>query len=153
MTKMFRKNLVRVVASLALMLLPLSVPAVAHAQTDSIQNGVGCGTQFQFSCTSAISNGAYNSASTSSVQNLLTTAVNIFSIVVGIIAVIMIVVGGFKYITSGGESSKVSGAQSTILYALVGLVIVVLAQVIVHFVLNRANSAASGSIYLVKSIL
>jgi len=139
MTKMFRKNLVRVVASLALMLLPLSVPAVAHAQT-FIQNGVGCGTQLNFT-DNPQGCGAYSSNSTSSVQNLLTTAVNIFSIVVGIVAVIMIVVGGFKYITSGGESSKVSGAQSTILYAVVGLVVVVLAQVIVHFVLNRAANA------------
>ena len=67
---------------------------------------------------------------------------------VGIVAVIMIIVGGFKYITSGGESSKVSGAQSTILYAVVGLVVVVLAQIIVHFVLNKTSGVSS--IFLVK---
>jgi hypothetical protein len=52
----------------------------------------------------------------------------------------MIIIGGLKYITSGGESSNVSGAKNTIIYAIVGLIVVALAQFIVHFVLaNTAN--------------
>ncbi len=49
----------------------------------------------------------------------------------------MIVYGGFRYVTSGGDSSKVGDAKKTILYALIGLVIVALAQVIVKFVLSK----------------
>jgi hypothetical protein len=74
------------------------------------------------------------------INGLLQKAVNIISAIVGVIAVIMIVVGGFKYITSGGESSNVSGAKNTIIYAIIGLIIVALAQVIVHFVLNQSNT-------------
>jgi hypothetical protein len=59
---------------------------------------------------------------------------------VGIIAVLMIIIGGFKYITSGGESSNISGAKNTIIYAIIGLVIVALAQIIVHFVVNKVTS-------------
>jgi hypothetical protein len=49
----------------------------------------------------------------------------------------MIMVGGFKYVTSGGDGSKVSSAKSTIIYAIVGLVIVALSQGIVKLVLNK----------------
>jgi hypothetical protein len=79
-----------------------------------------------------------------SLNNILHFALTIFSVVVGVIAVIMIVVGGLKYIISGGESSKVSGAKDTILFAIVGLVIVALAQIIVHFVLNNVSHNITG---------
>ena len=52
----------------------------------------------------------------------------------------MIIIGGLRYITSGGDSGNVTGAKNTILYAVVGLIVVALAQVIVRFVVNRATS-------------
>jgi len=52
----------------------------------------------------------------------------------------MIIIGGFKYVTSGGDSTKISSAKSTIFYALIGLVVVALAQVIVRLVLTKATS-------------
>lgn len=67
------------------------------------------------------------------------TVVNIFSTIIGIAAVIMIMIGGFRYITSGGDSNSITSAKHTILYAIVGLIIVALAQVIVRFVLNQAT--------------
>ncbi len=63
--------------------------------------------------------------------------VNILSIIVGIVALIMIIIGGFYYITSSGDSGKISSAKNTVIYAIVGLIIVALAQVIVRFVLNK----------------
>ena len=71
----------------------------------------------------------------SDVNNLVGKIINIFSVVVGIVAVIMIIVGGFKFITSGGDSGKVTSARNTIVYAIIGLVVVALAQVIVKYVL------------------
>ncbi len=69
----------------------------------------------------------------------LANIINVLSIVVAIIAVIMIIVGGFRYVTSGGNQEAVSGAKRTIIYALVGLVIVALAQTLVKFVINRVS--------------
>ena len=74
-----------------------------------------------------------------SINNTLDNVINIFSVIVGIVAVVMIIVGGFKYITSSGDSSKVSSAKNTILYAIIGLVVVALAQIIVRFVLSNAT--------------
>jgi hypothetical protein len=71
----------------------------------------------------------------------IATVINVLSVVVGIVAVVMIIVGGLRYITSGGSSEKVTGAKNTILYAIIGLVIVALAQVIVRFVLNKTANA------------
>lgn len=66
--------------------------------------------------------------------------VDIFSVVVGIVAVIMIIVGGFKYIVSNGDSSQITSAKNTIIYAIVGLVIVAIAQILVRFVLTQASN-------------
>jgi len=57
--------------------------------------------------------------------------------VVGAAAVIMIIVGGFKYITSSGDSTSVESAKNTILFAVIGLVIALVAQSIVIFVLRK----------------
>lgn len=65
--------------------------------------------------------------------------VNLISIIVGVVAVIMIIIGGFRYIISGGSAEKVTAAKNTILYGIVGLVIVALAQVIVRFVLRETT--------------
>lgn len=73
------------------------------------------------------------------IENVIKTIINIFSAIVGAVSVIMIILGGFKYITSSGDSNNISSAKNTILYALVGLVVVAFAQVIVQFVLERTT--------------
>ena len=76
------------------------------------------------------------------VQSTIKLAIQIFQIIVGLIAIFFVITGGLKYITSGGESAGITGAKNTILYAAIGLIVVALAQVVVQFVLNRANTAA-----------
>lgn len=71
------------------------------------------------------------------IQKIIKTVIDIFSIVVGAVSVIMVIIGGFRYIVSAGDSSAVSGAKNTILYALIGLVIVIFARTIVTFVIGR----------------
>lgn len=73
------------------------------------------------------------------IDNAIAAAVNLFSMIVGIVAVIVIIVSGFRYVTSGGDSSKISTAKTELIYAVVGLVIVAMAQAIVKFVLQKAT--------------
>ncbi len=75
--------------------------------------------------------------SASGLNNVLKVAINGFSLAVGIIAVIMVIVGGLKYVTSSGDSANVNSAKNTILYAIIGLAVVALAQFILHFVIGR----------------
>jgi len=73
--------------------------------------------------------------------NVLQTIINVFSAIVGIVAVIMIMVAGLQFITSNGNPQNVSKARMSLIYALIGIVVVVLAQVIVHFVFNQVTKA------------
>lgn len=121
-----------------------SAPANASAQS-------ACSTLNALDSSQSCGNNTSNS-----VNSLIKTIVTILSLVVGILAVIMIIVSGFKFITSGGEAQKVASAKSGLLYALIGLLIVALAQVIVLLVLNtssqviKSSTKKSASILLIK---
>ena len=71
------------------------------------------------------------------VDSILKTLVNTLIYILGAIAVIMIVVGGIRYTTSNGDASGIKSAKDTILYAVVGVVVALLAYSIVNFVLGR----------------
>ncbi|MEP6710462.1 MAG: MMCAP2_0565 family pilin-like conjugal transfer protein [Candidatus Saccharibacteria bacterium] len=73
----------------------------------------------------------------SSVDPLIKTLINTLLYALGIIAVIVIVVGGIKFVTSDGDPGKIKSARETILYAVVGLVVAILAYAIVQFVIGR----------------
>ena len=90
-------------------------------------------------CTTLGSNAGCTSTPTNGINlNTLTVAIiNILSIVVGVVAVFMIIIAGIRFITAGGDSNGISSARNTILYAIVGLLVVALAQVIVQFVLGK----------------
>lgn len=60
--------------------------------------------------------------------------------VVGIVAVIMLIIGGVKYVISGGDSKKVTDAKNTVLYAIIGLIICLLSFAIVNFVVSTLPS-------------
>ena len=63
------------------------------------------------------------------------TIINWVLAILGIIAVIMVILGGFTYMTSRGEAAKTKQAKDTILYGIIGLIIALLAFAIVNFVL------------------
>lgn len=70
---------------------------------------------------------------------VIRTLVSLISYIVGIVAIVMIMVSGIKYMTSGGDAQKVGSAKNTLIYALIGLAVVALAQFLVQFVLTQAN--------------
>lgn len=70
-------------------------------------------------------------------DGILTRAVKIISIVVGVAAVITIILGGIRFMTSMGDPAKVAQARMAIIYAGVGLVVAAVAQLFVAFVLSK----------------
>lgn len=118
--------------------LPALVPTVASAD-DLITAPLCSGANLDATGTQTTCDD--KNATVGGFQETLANIINIISIAVGVVAVIMIIFGGFKYITSGGASEKVTGAKNTILYGLIGLIIVALAQIIVKFVLNQATKS------------
>ncbi|HET7320743.1 MAG TPA: hypothetical protein VFI84_04140 [Candidatus Saccharimonadales bacterium] len=70
-------------------------------------------------------------------DGVIVKAANIVAIIAGIAAVILIIIGGLKYVTSGGDSNAVGSAKNTVLYALVGLVVIAVAKILITFVVSR----------------
>ncbi|MDB5183212.1 MAG: rane protein of unknown function [Candidatus Saccharibacteria bacterium] len=155
------KDSIILVASIALFAVPVLVPVTAHAAaacaTDPATGAVIvphspadctpptdirgnlCGGVDLSTDPNAANCNNVDATGASSANGLISNIINIFSLVVGIVAVLMIIVAGFRYITSGGNDGNVGTAKNTILYAVIGLVIVALAQIIVRFVLNKTK--------------
>lgn len=74
---------------------------------------------------------------------IFTTITNTMLFIVGAISVIMVVVGGLRYVVSGGNATNISTAKNTILYAIIGLVISILAYAIINFVIASFMPGAS----------
>ena len=70
---------------------------------------------------------------------------NIMLYVIGGVAVLMLIVGGIRYVVSSGDQNAVTGAKNTILYAVIGLVVAVLAYAAVNFVSSNLPSGSSES--------
>lgn len=84
-------------------------------------------------------NGGGNDGQTA-VGNTVNTVVGLLSYVAGILGIIFIILSGFRYITSNGDQNKVASAKTTLVYALVGLAVAALAQILIHTVLSTASS-------------
>ena len=69
---------------------------------------------------------------------------NVLLFIIGAIAVIMIVIGGLRYVLSGGDSNQVSAAKNTILYAIVGIIVAILAYAAVRFIVGSFTSTGGG---------
>jgi hypothetical protein len=128
------KNLTLSLLTLLLVLTPAFVLGSTRvdAQTASSQalcEGANDGTG-NSSCT--------DDTSGTAVSNVIKTAIRIFQAVIGILAIFYILIGGLSYITSGGDAAKTKSAREKILYAMIGLVIVAVAEILVRFALNRA---------------
>jgi hypothetical protein len=130
---------VGIIASVALMF-TLAVPVFAQdAAQQQINAGLCTGSNLEFTEDTSTSDCSTSDA-TERINNLIHTIVNLLSAIVGIVAVIMIIFGGLRYITSGGNDTSVTSAKNTILYAIIGLIIVALAQVLVRFTLNKVTN-------------
>ena len=68
---------------------------------------------------------------------LVQTVTNALLYVIGAISVIMIIVGGIRYVVSNGDSAQITAAKNTILYAVIGLAVALLAFAIVNFVITQ----------------
>lgn len=121
------KRLLTMLAIISTLTLPglVALPVAADTPQQAVCSGIGL----------TISGGGCGDSG-AQFGTAITALINLLIVAIGVIAVVMIIIAGFNFITSGGDAAKVTAARNTILYAIVGLVIVALAEVIVHFVLG-----------------
>ena len=133
--------------------LSLAVPAVANAAPTPSPNPGSSTDCKDVDVKSGIGGGANCAKPSNSEDNLFTsggifqTVSNILLFLVGAISVIMLIIGGIRYVISGGDQGAVTSAKNTILYAIVGIVVAFLAFAAVSFVIGQlegGGSAAAG---------
>jgi hypothetical protein len=124
------KQLLFSLALLAAPLMSVAMPQAAFAAGVDVFSNCGStgasGTQI---CGAKDDSNGFNKL----MQNIISTLL----VVLGMIAVVMIVIGGIRYTTSNGDPSQVKSAKDTILYAVVGLVVAIMAYAIVNFVISQ----------------
>lgn len=76
-------------------------------------------------------------------DGVFTKITNTILYAVGIVSVIMLILGGIRYVVSGGDSKKVTDAKNTIMYAIIGLIIAILSYAIVNFVISAVGGSAT----------
>jgi hypothetical protein len=89
--------------------------------------------------------GCYDAEGDPQTNSVLETSINLLSVIAGIIAVVMLIIAGVKFITSGGDAGKVASARNTALYAIIGVVIVAVSQALVFFVIDSTTPKAPES--------
>lgn len=70
-------------------------------------------------------------------DGVLTKVAQFIVFLTGAVSVIMVIIGGLRYVLSGGDSNATKGAKDTVMYAVIGLVVAIFSQIIVTFVLSR----------------
>lgn len=82
-----------------------------------------------------------------SMQTVISTVIGTMLFVVGLLAVVMLIYGGIRYVTSHGDKAQVTAAKETIMYAVVGLVVAIAAFAVVQWITNDVfkGGASSGS--------
>lgn len=133
------KNLILKLTLIIAIFSSLFMMPLATAATVGIDCAHPASAKQQIQCGACGASGASScdpSPAPKKLSDTIATVINIISVFGGALAVVMIIIGGFRYITSGGSAEGTKSARNTIVYALVGLVIIAVAQIIVHFVIH-----------------
>jgi|SRR3989344_4282958 len=111
-------NIITVVATFAVIMMPL-VTAAQFTIPDTRNTGLPAETK---------------------VSDLLFRIINVLLGIAGLVAVIFLIVGGFRYITAGGNEETAEAAKKTILNAIIGIVVIILSFVIVSVISNALQN-------------
>ncbi|MFZ1410182.1 MAG: pilin [Micropruina sp.] len=133
----FKKQLL---ALLALPVLALGVVTPVFAEDLTIGNGANSAKGAdQTSCIFPGQDGC-----DSGQTPLFQTITNVLLFIIGAVSVVMLIIGGFRYTVSQGDSSALTSAKNTILYSIIGIIVALLAYGIVNFVIG-SFAVPSGS--------
>lgn len=128
------KNLIRTLLP-SIMVASLSLAVVAAPMVAGFEGGVQGGADS--------ARGDDQTTELFGQTGIFRTITNVLLFILGAISVIMIIIGGLRYVISGGNATAVTAAKNTILYAIVGVIVALLAYAIVNFVLGSFTGGGS----------
>lgn len=109
---------------------PVVEPSTVHAQ--GAEGGIGGGA--------ASSKGEDQQTDLFGPEGIFKKITDVLLFVIGAVSVIMLIIGGIRYVVSGGDSAAVTSAKNTILYAVIGIVVAILAYALVNFVVTSFSA-------------
>lgn len=118
------------IVNVALVLGVVAVPLV-------LVPAVGAVNVFDKTCTAGSTDVICKDVNSATAGGMIKSVTNLLLFILGAVAVIVIIVGGIKYTASDGDAAKIKSAKNTILYAVVGLAVAIMAGAIVNFVVNN----------------
>lgn len=104
-----------------------------------LQSGSVAAQASEAVCDSLTEVGESCTESQSTIQGVISFALNLLSWVAGIIAVIILIISGLRFMTGAGDPQSITTARRGVIYALVGIMVVILSQSIVRFVVNKST--------------
>lgn len=113
-----------------------SVPAFAQNECQSTAGGENLTLQSGANC----AKGKGQQTDLFGQTGVFKRIVDVMLFLIGAISVIMLIMGGVRYVLSGGEQGKVAEAKNTILYAVIGVVVAILAYAVVNFVISSFSA-------------
>lgn len=113
-----------------------SVPAFAQNECQSTAGGQNLTLQSGANC----AKGQGQQTDLFGQTGVFKRIVDVMLFLIGAISVIMLIMGGVRYVLSGGEQGKVAEAKNTILYAVIGVVVAILAYAVVNFVISSFSA-------------
>jgi hypothetical protein len=124
------KQFLLVIAALSgLLFTPLFAAGTVSAQASEKAACEGLGGNFN--------GGECSVADQPDIEEVIARVIQVMSAIAGVAAVIMIIISGFRFVTANGDSNTVAAARRTLIYALVGVVVVAISQTIVWFILRK----------------
>lgn len=107
--------------------------SVALLPQPALAQGAGCAGK------ACITDGAsnVNTGATNDVPDTIKIVTDLLLFILGAVSVIMLVIGGFKFVASNGNAEQVKSAKNTILYAIIGVVVALLAYAVIDWVVEQ----------------
>jgi hypothetical protein len=140
------KRITTIITSFALLAgltaaVPVLVPTGAHAATNPNSQALceGSGGTWAANSASPTGGSCSNGEGSRTVPGTIQQITDVLVFLVGAVSVLMIIIGGVRYVTSNGEQAGTKSAKDTILYAIIGLVVAFMAYAIVHFIVASFN--------------
>jgi len=134
------KKLSTLLATLAL-LVGISAPLILAAPAGASNSSALCeGSGGTWKADSKAPNGgSCSSTDGRTVAGTIQQLTDVLIFLIGAIAVVMIIIGGLRYVTSSGDQAGLTSAKNTVLYSVIGLVVAFMAYAIVHFIFAAFN--------------
>lgn len=114
-------------------LVAVAAPAYAGSPADQVNSGIKAAD----ANSGAKNCGPDDNKRACGLGDSIQTVINVLLFIIGVVSVIMIIIGGIRYTISNGDSGQITTAKNTIFYAVIGLVIALMAFAIVDFVVKQ----------------